>query len=125
MSIDYTEALRVVGRGLLGGLFVVGGIHHFFILPGITAALTARGMPMARVALIAASVFQILAGLSLMLGLWVAPAALGLVVFTVIASCLLLNFWDMTGPERAAARTGWQTNLAIIGGLLIAAATAR
>jgi putative oxidoreductase len=123
--MDYTEALRVVGRLLLGGLFVVGGIHHFFILPGITSALVARGVPMARVALIAASVFQILAGLLLMFGLWVAPAAIGLVVFTVVASFLMLNFWDLEGPARDAARTGWQTNLAIIGGLLIAAATAR
>jgi putative oxidoreductase len=123
--MDYAEALKLVGRVLLGGLFVVGGIHHFFILPGITSALAARGVPLARVALIAASVFQILAGLAFMLGLWVAPAAFGLVAFTVIASFLMLNFWDMKGPERAAARTGWQTNLALIGGLLIAAATAR
>ena len=122
--MDYAELLRVVGRVLLGGLFVFGGIHHFFILPAVTSALAARGVPMARVALIAASVFQTLAGLLLMLGLWMAPAAIGLVVFTLIASFLLLNFWDMEGPARDAARTGWQTNLAIIGGLLIAAAQA-
>jgi putative oxidoreductase len=118
------ELLMWVGRLLLGGLFVVGGIHHFFILPGITSALVARGVPMARVALIAASVFQILAGLLVILGLWVAPAALGLVVFTVVASFLMLNFWDLEGQARDAARTGWLTNLAIIGGLLIVAATA-
>jgi putative oxidoreductase len=33
-----------------------------------------------------------------------------------------LNFWDQEGPARQAALTGFQTNLAIIGGLLIAAA---
>ena len=122
--MDYAELLRIVGRVLLGGLFVFGGIHHFFILPSVTAALAARGVPMPRVALIAASLFQALAGLLLMLGLYVAPAAIGLVVFTLAASFLLLNFWDMEGPARDAAKTGCQTNLAIIGGLLIAAAQA-
>jgi putative oxidoreductase len=120
--MDYAQILTLVGRVLLGGLYVVGGIHHFFALPGITAALAARGVPMARAALIGASLFQAVAGLLFVLGIWVAPAAIGLVVFTVIASSLLLNFWDMEGPPRDAARLSWQTNLAIIGGLLIAAA---
>jgi putative oxidoreductase len=123
-TMDYAELLKMIGRVLLGGLFVVGGIHHFFMLPALTSALVTRGVPMARVALIAASAFQVLAGLLFMIGVWVAPAAIGLVVFTLIASVLMLNFWDMEGPARDAARTGWQANLAIIGGLLIAAAQA-
>jgi putative oxidoreductase len=122
--MDYSQILLIVGRVLLGGLFVVGGTHHFFTLPAITAAMSARGVPAARLVLIAGSVFQILAGLLLMLGLCVAWAALGLVLFTVSASVMLLNFWDKEGPEREAARTGWQTNAALIGGLLIAAAQA-
>jgi putative oxidoreductase len=122
--MDYAELLTVVGRVLLGGLYLVGGIHHFFMLPGITAALAARGVPLARIALIVASVFQAVAGLSLMLGLWVAQAAIGLVLFTVVATYLLLNFWDLEGSARDTARNGFQTNLAIIGGLLIAAAQA-
>ena len=122
--MELAELLKIAGRVLLGGLFVVGGIHHFFMLPPVTAALAARGVPMPRAALIAASLFQAAAGLSLMLGLWVAPAAMGLVMFTLVASFLLLNFWDMEGPERHAAKQGCQSNLAIIGGLLIAASQA-
>jgi hypothetical protein len=33
--------LLVLGRALLGGLFVVGGIRHLFILPIVTAAIAA------------------------------------------------------------------------------------
>lgn len=122
--MDHATSLTVLGRLLLGGLYVVGGVQHFFILPGLSGALAARGVPMARLSLIAASAFQILAGLLLMLGLWVAPAAIGLVVFTVIASYLMLNFWDLEGPARDGAKKAVQANLAIIGGLLIAAAQA-
>jgi putative oxidoreductase len=122
--MQYSQFLLVLGRVLLGGLFVLGGIHHFFIIPPLTSALAARGVPAARLALIGASVFQIVAGLLVMFGQYVAPAALGLMLFTIVASILFLNFWDLEGSARENARNGFQTNVAIIGGLLIAAATA-
>jgi putative oxidoreductase len=120
--MDYSQIMLIAGRVLLGGLFVFGGAHHFFILPGITSAMEARGVPAARLVLIVGSVFQIVAGLLLMLGLYAGWAALGLVLFTVIATIMFLNFWGLEGPARDAARTGFLSNMAIIGGLLIAAA---
>jgi len=124
MDVEIGRVLLVVGRLLLGGLFVFGGVHHLFIIPAIMEAMIARGVPAARLVLLAGSAFQFVAGLLLMIGVFVAPAALGLVVFTLAASIMLLNFWDMEGPAREAARNVWQSNLAIIGGLLIAAAHA-
>jgi putative oxidoreductase len=124
MDSDLSYMLLVVGRVLLGGLFVVGGVHHFFDLPPITEMMKARGVPEPRLVLIAGSVFQIVAGLLLMLGLWVAAAAFGLIVFTVAASVMLLNFWSMDGEARIGARSAFQANMGIIGGLLIAASQA-
>lgn len=122
--MDYSQILLIVGRVLLGGLFVYGGAHHFFIIDAILPAMKARGVPAARLVLIGGSVFQILAGVLLMLGVFAGWAALGLVLFTLIASIMLLNFWDAEGPAREASLQGFQTNIAIIGGLLIAAAQA-
>lgn len=122
MPAESQPILWFIGRLLLGGLFVVGGVHHFFILPGITQALATRGVPAAKLVLLFGSVFQILAGLALIVGFYPTWAALGLVAFTLAASVLLVNFWGMEGPARASAITTWQSNLAIIGGLLVAAA---
>lgn len=122
MSAESQAILWFIGRLLLGGLFVVGGIHHFFIQPAITQSIAARGVPAAKFVLLSGSIFQILAGLALILGFYPMYAALGLVVFTVAASVLLINFWDMEGSARANAISTWQSNLAIIGGLLVAAA---
>ncbi len=67
--------------------------------------------------------FQVIAGALLMLGLFVAPAALGLAAFTLTASVMLLNFWSLPGGiERQIAVTVWPCNIAIIGGLLVTAA---
>ena len=117
-----TQIMWLVGRLLLGGLFVVGGLHHFFTLTPLTQAIAARGVPVAKLVLVVGSVFQIVAGLALVFGFHSAWAALGLIVFTVVASVLLINFWDMEGPARADAIRAWQSNFAIIGGLLVAAA---
>jgi putative oxidoreductase len=124
MDLEISYLLLAVGRVLLGGLFVAGGVHHFFDLSPITAMMQARGVPEPQLVLLAGSVFQIVAGLLLMLGLWVAAAAFGLIVFTVAASVMLLNFWDMEGEARIGAQSAFQANMGIIGGLLIAAAQA-
>lgn len=122
MAIELESVLWIVGRLLLGGLFVVGGIHHFFGLDGLTQFMASRGVPAAKLVLIVGSVFQALAGLALIVGYQAFWAAIGLVVFTLIASAIFLNFWSHEGDARANAIKGWQSNLAIVGGLLVAAA---
>ena len=112
----------VLGRLLLGSLYVAGGIHHFFVIVPLTDAIEARGIPFAKWVLLSGSMFQILAGTLLILGLCVTAAAFGLILFTLAAAVMLLNFWDMQGTARESAINTWKTNMAIIGGLLIAAA---
>lgn len=121
MNLDITDTFMILGRILLGGLFVFGGIKHFFIVPMLTEVMSKRGVPFAKLTLIAGSLFQIVAGAALVTGFLVMPAALGLVAFTIVASIMLLNFWDMRGEQREAAFNNWAVNVGVIGGLLIAA----
>ncbi|MBX4927950.1 putative oxidoreductase [Rhizobium binae] len=124
MQDDLAFVILILGRLLLGGLFVAGGIHHFFVIVPITDAIEARGVPFAKWVLLSGSVFQNAAGLLLMLGLFVTAAAFALIIFTLAASVMLLNFWDMEGTARDSAVNSWKSNMAIIGGLLTAAAGA-
>ena len=118
MSADH---IFLVGRILLGGMFVVAGMRHLMIVPGLMLAVAARGVPFPRAALLAGTGFQIVAGLALALGFFVTWAALGLILFTVVASVLLVNFWDKQGEERIALTNAFQTNIGLIGGLMISA----
>ncbi len=126
MHVTFAHFLITVGQLLLGSLFVWAGLNHFG--PGgakVAAMLSARGVPMPREALYAASVFELICGACLMLGVAVAPAALGLALFTIVASVVLVNFWDQPeGELREALKGVFASNAAIVGGLLIAAAEA-
>lgn len=116
------ELLWILGRLLLGAFFAAAGIHHFSAIAPLAQTMAAKGVPAARAVLLIGSIFQTVCGIALLLGFWPQWAALGLVLFTVVASIIFLDFWKMTGDARAGAVGTWKTNLALIGGLLIAAA---
>ncbi|KAB2942270.1 MAG: DoxX family protein [Hyphomicrobium sp.] len=126
MEFTLTNALIALGQLLIGALFVYGGLSHFGpAAEKIIPLFEARGVPMPRQALYVASVFQLVCGAGLMLGVLIVPAALGLILFTIAASVVMANFWDMPpGEEREALQNVWASNIAIIGGLLLAAAAA-
>lgn len=122
MHGELQELLWPLGRLLLGGLFIYGGVRHFYIFNGVAQAIAARGVPFPRLVLFLGSVFEAVAGAMLVARFAVMYAALGLVLFTLASSIMLLNFWSLQGARRTAAVVNWQCNIAIIGGLMIAAA---
>jgi putative oxidoreductase len=115
------DLIVLAGRILLGGVFVVAGLRHLMIVPVLSVAVAARGVPFPRTVLLAGTAFQIGAGLALVLGFLTSWAALGLILFTIVASVLLVNFWD-EDEERIALTNAFQTNIGLIGGLMISAA---
>lgn len=122
MTPDVTHSMIVAGRILMGGFYVIAGVHHFYLLDPLTKMIAARGVPAPGSVLILGSLLQLVAGLLLMVGIFPMLAAMALIIFTLGASAMLLNFWTMKGDERRHAFTQWQCNLALIGGLLAVAA---
>jgi putative oxidoreductase len=61
-----------------------------------------------------------LAGCALVLINWhPAIGVLLLLVFTIVASGLLLRFWEVQGPMRTGLQNGMLANVGIVGGLLL------
>ena len=125
MTHDPSQWIEGLARVLLGSLFVIGGLRHLPVFGALSGQLAQRGVPLPRLALGLSTAWQIALGLLLMAGLWVPWAAAGLIVFTVIASLLLLNFWSMEAHARDGALNQFLTNVAVIGGLLLAAVMGR
>jgi putative oxidoreductase len=111
------------GYLLLGGLFVFAGIDHLGRFKAVKEMLVGRGWIYPGPLLVAASLFQVVAGLGLAIGLLRAPAALGLAVFTVAATLTLLDFWRFAGPQREGMRSGFLVNIGLLGGLVLAFGT--
>jgi putative oxidoreductase len=115
------ELVRQLGFLLLGGLFVWGGAMHFATFKDVAAMIAERGFPAPAFLLTAGSIVEIVGGLCLILGIGRPYAAAALIVFTIAASLMMLDFWRYSGVERQSLRSGFMTNIAIIGGLLLAA----
>lgn len=124
MSPEFAQAMILIARILVGALFIIGGIRHFPVLDPMAAAMAERGVPQARMVLIVGSIYQVVLGITLALGIFVTASALGLILFTVLATFMMLNFWDKEGQQRNALFNGFMSNVAITGGLLALAATA-
>ena len=119
---DEASTLVLLGRLLLGGLFLVAGIRHFWLMEPLSAIMAQRGIPAPRLAVIGGSIWEGLFGLLLILGIAVPISAFALTAFTVAASLIFLNFWNMEGAQPEATLNAALTNIAVVGGLLIAAA---
>ncbi len=59
------------------------------------------------------------AGALVLLNWHPAIGVLLLLVFTIVASTLLLRFWEVEGPMRTELQNGMLANIGIVGGLLL------
>lgn len=113
--------LHHLGLALLGGVFLWAGIGHVLRFQAIAAAVAERGLPAPRLLLAAGSALEIGAGALVVSGIAVRSAAVALAAFTIAATVMMLDFWRYEGAERDALKNGFAVNVAVLGGLLVAA----
>jgi len=114
--------LDTAGRFLIVGFFVIVWVrnlssHH---VEDHIKRLTHFKTPSPRVAFWAGMVLDA-AGCLMVLTNWhPAIGVLCLIAFTVLASLLLLRFWEMEDPmKRTGMQNGFLANIAVVGGLLL------
>lgn len=112
------------GLFLLGAFFVWGGLNHFRIFEDLKAMLAARGWPMPGVIVGLASLWEAGWGGVLAIGRLTPHAAGALMLFVVLASVLLMDFWNQRGEAREQALSGFMTNVGLLGALVIASTLA-
>lgn len=116
-------SLHQLGLILLGGVFIWAGADHFLRFAEVAAMLKERGFPAPRAMLAAGSLVEIIAGLCLAADFHTTWAAAALILFTIAASVALLDFWRHDGAARQGLRSAFIINIAVIGGLMLAAAS--
>lgn len=114
-----TPTLIVLGRFLLGLMFIIAGIRNFARLQERFAFKTNYGFVLPPPAIVAGFAVQLIAGISVAFGLWPFWGALALIAFIIPATAFYHNLFMFSGKEREPHIYFMTVNLALIGAFLL------
>lgn len=112
----------LIGRILLATIFILAGFGKITGWEGTAGYMASRGMPAIPFFLTLAIIFELLGGLSLLLGFKTKIGALALFLFLVPTTLVFHNFWTYPEAQQQIQMIMFLKNLAIMGGLLMLAA---
>src|SRR5262245_33059783 len=118
VAADWGNVLWLMGRILIGAIFVQSGFGKLMNLGGFAAMLEAGGVPSASVLAPIGAVIEFAGGVAIVLGLGTRYAALALIVFVIIATLIAHRFWEYAPDLRQAQMVQFSKNVAILGGFL-------
>lgn len=123
MNRDTCQSLAALsGRVLISAIFLFSGFHKLMDWSGTADTMAMQGMPAVPVFLAGAIVFEILGGLSVLLGLYGRVGAVALIVFLIPTTLIFHNFWAVDPSQQQTQMIHFMKNLAIMGGLFMVAA---
>jgi putative oxidoreductase len=108
----------VVARVLLALIFIIAGIGKLTGLEGTAGYIASKGLPLPTLLAFATGVIEVVGGIAIAIGFQARWAALGLALFTVVASVIFHNYWAMPAEQVMVQQLMFMKNLAIVGGLL-------
>jgi putative oxidoreductase len=121
MQSAYQNQTVLVGRILLGLIFVLSGIGKIAGFEGTVGYVAKGGLPMPELVAALTILIELGGGLMLVFGFFTRWAAFALAVFTILAALVFHNFWTATDAMRMGQETNFLKNLSIAGGMLVLA----
>jgi putative oxidoreductase len=115
----WRDALLLLGRILMGGIFVMSGYGKLMGLSAFAASLEKNGVPFASVVAVVGAAVEFFGGLAVVLGIAVRPAAILMVAFVIVATLISHRFWEFQDAARRMQQTQFSKNMALIGGFVL------
>lgn len=110
----------LIGRILLGAIFIGSGFGHLMQTEGTAAYAESRGLKNPKALVQLSGVLILAGGLGVILGVWMDLAALGLAIYTFVTAFMIHHFWTDQDPmTQQSEMTQFMKNMSITGGLLI------
>jgi putative oxidoreductase len=124
-AVAWSDAICLLGRILIGGIFVQSGFQKLMGLDAFAAGLTRNGIPgaIAQVLAPVGAAVEFVGGLAIVFGLMTRYAAVLMILFVIVATLISHRFWAVQGAERRPQTVQFAKNAAIIGGFLYVFAT--
>jgi putative oxidoreductase len=120
-----SDLVCLLGRILIGGIFVQSGFGKLMGLDAFAAGLARNGIPGAVAQVLApiGAAVEFVGGLAIVFGLMTRYAAVLMLLFVIVATLISHRFWVLQGTERRTQSVQFAKNAAIIGGFLFVFAT--
>src|ERR1700759_3676603 len=112
----------LAGRALLSAIFLLSAVGKATQWDGTAGYMAAKGMPLVPFFLARALAFELLGGLSVLLGYKAHYGALALAFYLIPVTLIFHNFWAFDGMQRQMEMINFLKNVSIFGGLLAVAA---
>lgn len=110
------DVFFLIGRIVFGGFFLFNALNHFTRLEMMTPYAAAKKIPAPREMVALSGVLLLLGGASLVLGVLPVIGAWLLVVFLVVVSVTMHNFWTVSDPmAKQTEIVQFMKNLALAG----------
>jgi len=114
------EIAFLIGRIIVGLYYLFNGINHFSQNKTLVAYAKSHNVPLAEVAVPFTGVLLLVAGLSILTGIWPLVGVVALVVFLLPVSLMMHNFWAVADPmQRALEMVNFLKNMALLGSALM------
>lgn len=117
LAASTTDVLLLIGRILIGWIFVRSGYGKIFDIPTYATTFPARGLPtfLAYIAVPA----EFFGGLALMFGFATRYTVLVMTVFVLVATFSSHRYWEFADAAARRVQDGnFYKNLAMLGGIL-------
>jgi uncharacterized membrane protein YphA (DoxX/SURF4 family) len=110
----------LAGRIILGMYYLMNAFNHFTMLGMMSQWVASKGVPLPTLAVLGTGLLLLLAGLSILLGIYPRIGVLLLVIFFLPVTFMMHNFWSETDPMmRMNQMVQFMKNLALMGSALI------
>jgi len=112
------DVVALVGRVLIAALFIPAGFGKLMGFAGAVGYIGSVGLPLPQVAAVIAILVELGLGLALLVGFKTRWAALGIALFTLVATFAFHNYWSMPADKAFVNQLMFFKNIAVVGGLL-------
>jgi putative oxidoreductase len=111
------RAVWLIGRLIIGGLFLMSGMQKLSGLDQFAAMLVKNGIPDSMAAVLApvAAAAETVGGLCIVIGFMTSGASLVLIVFTIVAAFVSHSFWQYDGEMLMLQQAHFIKNMMIAG----------
>ena len=113
-----TSTVLLVGRILVGILFLVAGIMKVMNIAGTTGYMTRLGFPAPELMAYLSTIIELVSGVLLIIGWQTRRVAWLLIVYVLIATGMAHRFWEYEPAQRVNQINHFLKNLALIGAML-------